>query len=545
MAYGLIKDTTLTALADGFREKGIIPETREAIVDFDYQLYKTDNITSDTNPIPVGPHSSSSTLEYNISIPEATKLEFRFKLGIKSRGPTENRAGSVVVWSTSNQTLLAHSVITDRPAGEEYTEEFNLVVEDNAAIFKINRTMVDTTYSPYFGLLAEVYPLDADGNVIPGLFPREATVVNTVTPEAMAEAINAYEMPIEPPEKAFYVTGDCSYRFAYGHWDWFLEAYGSKMKTVDISNASYMFSQCTLPKLPFVLNVKDVSVLLDAFSYTNLRECPKIRGSIKFDSNCNLQNVIHLSRYLRDVEDLFEPSMLDGFSVFKVTSAYSTPKVARFYGCYSLRRIPSWWYKFKLSEESTAFPTSTYALYYMTFTDCSTLDEATNIPVWTCNATQTGNMFSSTFNSAHRIKSITFETNKDGTPIETMWKSQTIDMTANIGYLSGSGRGYIIDYNSGITADKEVKDDATYQALKNDPDWFATKIEYSRYNHDSAVETINSLPDTSAYLATAGGTNTIKFKGASGSLTDGGAINTLTAEEIAVAAAKGWTVTLV
>jgi hypothetical protein len=65
-------------------------------------------------------------------------------------------------------------------------------------------------------------------------------------------------------------------------------------------------------------------------------------------------------------------------------------------------------------------------------------------------------------------------------------------------------------------------------------------VNYSRYNHDSAVETINSLPDTSAY-----GTNTIKFKGASGALTDGGAINTLTEEEIAVAAAKGWTVTLV
>lgn len=67
----------------------------------------------------------------------------------------------------------------------------------------------------------------------------------------------------------------------------------------------------------------------------------------------------------------------------------------------------------------------------------------------------------------------------------------------------------------------------------------------SVYNHDSAVETINSLPDTSAYLASAGGTNTIKFKGDSGSATDGGAINTLTEEEIAVATAKGWTVTLV
>jgi hypothetical protein len=68
--------------------------------------------------------------------------------------------------------------------------------------------------------------------------------------------------------------------------------------------------------------------------------------------------------------------------------------------------------------------------------------------------------------------------------------------------------------------------------------------QYSRYNHDSAVRTINSLPDASAYLATTSGTNTIKFRGEAGSSTDGGAINTLTAEEIAVATAKGWTVSL-
>ena len=98
----------------------------------------------------------------------------------------------------------------------------------------------------------------------------------------------------------------------------------------------------------------------------------------------------------------------------------------------------------------------------------------------------------------------------------------------------------ILNYNSGITVDKRVIDDTTYQALKNDPDWYSLDVNYSRYNHDSAVNTINSLPDCSA----SGGTNTIKFKGESGALTDGGAINTLTEEEIAVATAKGWTVSL-
>ena len=131
----------------------------------------------------------------------------------------------------------------------------------------------------------------------------------------------------------------------------------------------------------------------------------------------------------------------------------------------------------------------------------------------------------------------------DGQPYVVKWKSQVIDLSPRIGYSDDIAS--ILNYNSGITADKEVKDDATYQALKNDADWFTTNIAYSRYNHDSAVATINTLPDTSAYLATAGGTNTIKFKGESGSATDGGAINTLTEAEIAVATAKGWTVSLV
>ena len=137
-----------------------------------------------------------------------------------------------------------------------------------------------------------------------------------------------------------------------------------------------------------------------------------------------------------------------------------------------------------------------------------------------------------------RLNSMTFET-EDGMPIIENWKSQTIDLSTNVGFVPIKENS--VGYNSGITADKEVTDAESYEALKNDPDWFTTKIGYSRYNHDSAVETINSLPDCSS----SGGTNTIKFNGQSGELTDGGAINTLTEEEIAVAAAKGWTVTLV
>lgn len=69
---------------------------------------------------------------------------------------------------------------------------------------------------------------------------------------------------------------------------------------------------------------------------------------------------------------------------------------------------------------------------------------------------------------------------------------------------------------------------------------------FSNYNHDSAVETINTLPDTSEYLASSGGgTNNIVFKKYSGACTDAGGTNDLTDAEIQVATDKGWTVTFV
>ena len=207
-----------------------------------------------------------------------------------------------------------------------------------------------------------------------------------------------------------------------------------------------------------------------------------------------------------------------------------------FFGCYSLRSFPM-----NLIKSGNPYIIYHRSYYYWDFYGCYVLDELINLPIPYTKATWTSNAFDYTFVACCRLKNITFALN-NGTPYTVTWKSQVIDLISYVGYADSKNN--ILNYNSGITADKEVTDDASYQLLKNDPDWFTCDVNYSRYNHDSAVATINSLPDTSAYLATAGGTNTIKFKGQAGASTDGGAINTLTEEEIAVATAKGWTVSL-
>ena len=233
-----------------------------------------------------------------------------------------------------------------------------------------------------------------------------------------------------------------------------------------------------------------------------------------------------------DIADTWDWSYLE-----KQTSNYTGDQSNMFNNCFSLRSVP-------MNLIKSGNPNNNYSYSYFSsgFTYCCSLDELINLPIPYTKAEWTDNAFSDTFSYCSRLKNITFKTNDDGTGITVKWKSQVIDLSYYIGYAVYTNN--ILEYNSGITSKKRVIDATSYEALKNDPDWWTTDVNYSRYNHDSAVRTINSLPDTSAYLATAGGTNTIQFRGEAGALTDGGAINTLTESEIAVATAKGWTLSL-
>lgn len=197
-----------------------------------------------------------------------------------------------------------------------------------------------------------------------------------------------------------------------------------------------------------------------------------------------------------------------------------------------------------------------------------------NIPIQYTDTTKRTSSIDITprYRTLYCCDSFAFATD-NGTPYAMNWKSIVLDIGSSDSYTFGYGtasytnnfeykaRGFWKVVNNIFDSDSMTIDEAKarYDQLKSRDDWYSCgsnsvtydgkslrlAMLFSRYNHDSAVETINSLPDTSAYLATAGGTNTIKFKKYAGALTDGGAIGTLTEEEIAVAAAKGWTVSLV
>ena len=196
------------------------------------------------------------------------------------------------------------------------------------------------------------------------------------------------------------------------------------------------------------------------------------------------------------------------------------------------------------------------------FYNCCRLKEITNLACLCVNedfSTTRTNKYSEAFMNCTRCERLRFHMNGNGTPEVAPWDNTTIDLTRlfgweNIGfgandYVGSTNMGYGNPHNA-IPYDNRVYDINSYNAHKDDYYYWAYAPEWSRYNHDRAVETINSLPDTLTgcrRVASLGAdytpNNTIKFLGACGS-GYGKAISDLTEAEIAVATAKGWQVVI-
>ena len=352
------------------------------------------------------------------------------------------------------------------------------------------------------------------------------------TPMELANKI-ANEMPSVKdaiPENAKRITGDCSFKFYKGTWDWYIKQFSEILYTKYLTNCENMFSETKLETIPLKLNFSPTEGVGKQLFYkaTNLKELPEITGRVR-----NFRNFCRECDNIREIPEQWAEG-IDWDYINTVGNVEEANFEYLFGYCYSLRKIPK-----SLIKKIYGIASNSQMIR-----NCYSLDEIEGFRCGANNATY--NILTGNFMYCSRVKRVVFdyEDETTNTPRTQTCKKVSIRLDY-AGFADPSDKKYILDYNSGITADKEVTDDATYQALKNDPDWFTCKVEYSRYNHSSAVETINSLPDTSAYLAANGDTNTIKFNGKAGSATDGGAINTLTEAEIAVAAAKGWTVSLV
>ena len=390
----------------------------------------------------------------------------------------------------------------------------------------------------------------------------QSETTDPINPLDMAPMIMAFKTDGLPAE-VFRLTGNCNYKFYSDNWSWLLIEYNHKMYSENITNLGVSFIGCqAFDDLGFELNIVDGTNCNQAFDTCGIKVMPVINGKIGLatsmfynssietatDYECDTSKTYDYDTMFYNCKNLqtlpylinCRPSgcsLMFGHceSITEVPEDYfetwQMPETPDLYGifsyCMSLRRIPA-------KALKDLFTGLTYTYYYSLCPYCYALDELISIPVVRVS-TSSYNAFSGAFNNCYRLKSVTFEKNEDGTAKTATWQKQTIDLST-VGFDPNS---QLLSVLSGDFTYLNCVDTGTsYNTLKDADDWWTPDYQYSRYNLSSAIETINSLPTTS-------GSNTIKFKGNAGSGTDGGAISSMTEEQIAVAVNKGWTVSFV
>ena len=372
------------------------------------------------------------------------------------------------------------------------------------------------------------------------------------------------------PEELKVITGNVQYLFSKDYATHYVNAFGNQITTKDLVNPQMFYGNRTIEEVPFDLNIaggytngifndciklkkiKDINIANPTNTYNSLNACfencqslkeigvirnPMISNLYYAFSRCSNLNYITIEGAVS--EDTGVDNMWDTFS-----------------GCLGLRELDSSFLKLLRANDGGG--------YNSTFYDCFSMDRIVGfgVPISSSSKTHTRNIYSNTFNNCCRLDELTFETNEDGTPKELYANNQVINLSQNVGYCpnnmwdicrtvgdikEGQSVPGFYDYiqpsasstdiwNYQITADKNTED------YYNNKDSWTDDLLYSRYNHRSMVNTINTLPDTSTFLASNGGTNTIAFRDTQGDSSPWGGASNLTEEEIAVATAKGWTV---
>ena len=572
MSKLFIENTTLTAIADAIRAKTGGSSTAPIVI----SSHTSNLLSRDDTVVGYGLDGNTSLgaepFHDVITIPGAVKMHLDLKYQTDSMcaqiqissGDVENTN----TWGKGEYKYTKHTSVTETTLDIEGT--------DTITINFINQASKANT--GYWGFWIDVTGYDAAGNQIaggganttqykPGEMPAAILSISGeggggITPEGKIDILEngIYDVttyvsaqvavPVGVfPEGTFPITengeyniksyekvlvdvaasgggdlesvvlsGNCDYACAGELANSVIPQMKGKITTNNIYQAPYMFYNSGLEEIPFELNFYpnyDMSEVNHMFNNAgNLKKFPTIK-------NLNPKNVSQMFSGCTNLTDIPEGATSTWtFDKWHTSTAAQAQHV--FKDCRKLRHIDSNLLKNLWNCNNTYL----YNIYYYLFYGCISLDEVRNLGVST--ATLTGNAFNQTFLDCGHIKSFTFVSGKSAN-----WKSQTIDLTY-LGYLPR-----YVTRSDDFTMDLKVTDLASYEALNGNSAWWTEDAAFSRYNHDSAVSTINSLPT----ITSTGGTNTIKFLGTSGS-GYGKAISDLTEAEIAVATAKGWTVSI-
>lgn len=377
------------------------------------------------------------------------------------------------------------------------------------------------------------------------------------------------------PEELKVITGDVQHLFSKDYSTHYVNAFGNQITTRDLVNAQMFNGNRTIEEVPFDLNIASgyTNNLFDGCS--NLKKIKDINIANPDNTENSIEGLFYGCNKLKEIGVIRNPMITrvgstfercNNLNYFQIEGAVSVntgidwvEKI--FCYCFGLREVDSSFLKLLRLNNKYSWGNGYQSAFYA----CYSMDRIVGlgVPISSSSETHTKNLYSQAFDDCYRLDELTFETNEDGTPKELYANKQWIDLSYYVGYcprskwdicntvgdiMEGQFVPRFYDYiqpsasptdiwNYQITADKNTED------YYNNKDSWTEDLLYSRYNHRGMVNTINSLPDTSTFLASNGGTNTISFRDTQGDSSPWGGASNLTEEEIAVAVAKGWTVT--
>lgn len=345
----------------------------------------------------------------------------------------------------------------------------------------------------------------------------------------MSSAIDT--LSVGGAELPLMTNGD--YAFRGSAWNGLME----NIET-NLTSANYMFAYNELEEIPMTINFdttveygRDMSYM---FAYSKIKYPPKLTNAIPHNMSYMFYNCEYLEEIPEDFDNGFISWVRDAYPLNYYPTVYAANGL--FSNCYRLKRVASNFINHNISKDSaneypysSSYSKPAHRFPYNLFNNCYNLREVIDMDVFPSSYNTpwgSSNSFVNTFKNCYMLSRVVFKKGSRSVG------GQTIDLST-VGFYSSSDTA-VTQY----LPENRVVYSTDYEKYK-DTDYWAYSSTYSHYNKASAIETINSLPSTS-------GTNTIKFYGyAGGTSTDGNRIQDMTEEEIAVATAKGWTVTYV
>ena len=523
----------LKDMADAVRSKTSMTEIKTTLASAD--IYKTGNfidfnhceIVTESNAAPLG--ETVTWTSHVVKIPGAVKMSVKYKWHMADVNcgcylyPYEKIGADTNYQLSNGRESISGTKIFDGT--------------DTVSLYWRDRSLTTTYFlGKEVGFYFEIVGLDADDKRIlldddPNPVEIQYDGFHDMTPAEMVEEIN--NMMPGPVESDLVMTGYSAYKFSYNGWNWFIDKYGDKIITKDMNTMNYMFSQSSdLTNIPFEINGdgKDTSLQDMFINCMALKAVPMMKNV----RPTNLSSMFASCGKIRSFPEGFAEDW-NWTSIESQTSQYQGSTSGMFNSCHSLRHIPT-----ALLSHCNPYQGQYYTIHNNGFNYCYCLEEINNASV-PYQATWTSNIFTK-LDMCNRLKNYTFALRADGTPYVCKgWKNQVIDLTQ-----AGFGNN-CITYLDNPVAITEYQDWVRAMSdEETEEEYYADSAAWTVYDRRAAVRTINSLPDVSG----SGGTNTIKFNAAAGANGGYGA-NTaysmvnLTEEEIAVATAKGWTVSLV